>query len=126
VEHEPEQASVVPVVVSRDGVDRLSVAPVGEVELAAVVVGVAGRVDDIARDHHEVRVLTDLQEGRHDCELRSVALAGIAEDEKRGTVVREIGCDREVSRRLGHPGASLVVRGIVELRELLVSGLATR
>ncbi len=78
MEHEAAQA-IVPVMIARHGVDGTGIVPVGTVEFVLVLICVSGRVDDVATDNHEVRVLPAGKQWRHNRVLRGVSLPGIPE-----------------------------------------------
>ncbi len=78
MDHEAVEA-VVPVVVARQGVDGLRIVLVGDAELVQVLVYLPGRVDDVAADDHELRILTAFEQRRHERELRLVSFTGVAD-----------------------------------------------
>src|SRR3954467_11932677 len=89
--------TIVPVVVARKGVDRTRIVLVGDVELLPVLVYIPSRIDDVAADDHELRILPAFEQRRHDRKLRLVSLAGVSDNEKLDRVeVRTV--DDEVLR----------------------------
>src|SRR6516225_2307805 len=73
-----------PVVVARDGVDRLFEAFEWKIEIEFVVSHRAGRVNNVRRDYQKlhVRPATDLKISFDECILRMVAFPRIADDQK--------------------------------------------
>jgi hypothetical protein len=60
MDHEAIEA-IVPVVVSRQGVDGLRVILIGAAEFLQVLVYIPIRIDDIAADDHKVCILPNLE-----------------------------------------------------------------
>jgi hypothetical protein len=99
VEHEPRK-KVVPVVVCGHAVDPARIVLVRNVEAVDVVVHVSGRVDDVADDDHELRVVV-MGDHLGDRVLRSVSLPCVADEEERPFRRQPISrIDRERARHM--------------------------
>jgi hypothetical protein len=98
-------------------VDGSRVVAVGPAELVGVLQETAGRVDDVAADHHEVGAGGHRVDDRHRGVLGDVAFAGIPQEQEReciqvGPVIGEVPC--AVSVHLIQPGLPTFVAWVTE------------